>query len=194
MRSVKLPQIYAEKWNDFATKRLTKKDAMSKFNAEQWMSVQFFNDQCAPHTELRKTRSASHLPLQDGTGNTSKSPAHHPLLPERHRRGSLIKLILLSISTVPGKNRGRSFQSNDLFGGLSLKSFLSKMLTSHKTVPFLLQSHRFSPARRAPLSLLAALTYRMARIIQQIMATWGVQPIQIRHSTRVYLLSYRKGW
>jgi hypothetical protein len=115
-----LPQIYSENWYDFATKRLTKEDAMSKFNAEQWMSVQFFNNQPAPHTELRKTRSASHLPLQDGIGHSSKPPAHPPIPPERHRRLSDQANFSFNFKCASQKPR-EPLQSSDLFGGYYLK-------------------------------------------------------------------------
>jgi hypothetical protein len=128
-----LPQIYSEKWHDFAIKRLTKEDAMSKFNAEKWMSVQFFNGQYTPHTELRKTRSASHLPLQDSTRHTPKLPVHHPILPERPRRGSDQAKFDFHFDGA-SKNPRAIFQSSNLFGGLPLKFFLWRMLTSRKTV------------------------------------------------------------
>jgi len=39
-----LPRIYSERWAAFAEQRLPKEEAMSKFNADFWMSVQFFDN------------------------------------------------------------------------------------------------------------------------------------------------------
>jgi hypothetical protein len=55
-----LPRIYAEKWTSFAEQRLPKEEAMRKFNAENWMSVQFFPQE-RQSLELRRPRSASNL-------------------------------------------------------------------------------------------------------------------------------------
>jgi hypothetical protein len=58
----KLPQLYSETWSVFAAKRLPKEEAMSRFDLEQWMSVQFFNDHNTLQTGLRKTKSTFNLP------------------------------------------------------------------------------------------------------------------------------------
>jgi len=55
-----LPRIYAEKWTSFAEQRLPREEAMRKFNAENWMSVQFFPRE-RQSLELRRPRSASNL-------------------------------------------------------------------------------------------------------------------------------------
>jgi hypothetical protein len=39
-----LPRIYSERWAAFAEQRLNKEEAMSKFNADFWKSVQFFDN------------------------------------------------------------------------------------------------------------------------------------------------------
>jgi hypothetical protein len=59
----KLPLIYFEKWAGFAEQRMSKEDAMSKFDAEFWMSVQFFDGiqsyaQILP-TNMERPKSAS---------------------------------------------------------------------------------------------------------------------------------------
>jgi hypothetical protein len=55
-----LPKIYAEKWTSFAEQRLPKEEAMRKFNADNWISVQFFPNETRS-SELRRPRSASNL-------------------------------------------------------------------------------------------------------------------------------------
>jgi len=40
-----LPRIYAERWTTFAEQRLPKDEAMRKFNAEFWMSIEFFSNE-----------------------------------------------------------------------------------------------------------------------------------------------------
>jgi hypothetical protein len=61
-----LPRIYSEKWTVFSRQRLSKEEAMSKFNAAVWMSVQFFsdnkgNDITSETTSLNRPRSTSNL-------------------------------------------------------------------------------------------------------------------------------------
>lgn len=58
----KLPQLYSKTWSVFAAKRLPKEEAMPRFDPEQWVSVQFFNDHNTLQTGLRKTKSTSNLP------------------------------------------------------------------------------------------------------------------------------------
>ncbi|KAL2073076.1 hypothetical protein VTL71DRAFT_10400 [Oculimacula yallundae] len=61
-----LPRLYAEKWAEFSKQRLSKTEAMSKFNAEFWMSVQFFSsfekrdDNTFRGISSNRPRSASH--------------------------------------------------------------------------------------------------------------------------------------
>ncbi|KAH8645983.1 hypothetical protein BGZ60DRAFT_570792 [Tricladium varicosporioides] len=54
-----LPQIYSEKWAAFAEQRLSKEEAMSKFNAEFWISVEFFPT-TVPN-EISRPRSVSSI-------------------------------------------------------------------------------------------------------------------------------------
>ncbi len=48
-----LPEIYTEKWTSFAEQRLPEEKATRKFNAESWMSVQFFPNE-RQSLELRR--------------------------------------------------------------------------------------------------------------------------------------------
>lgn len=61
-----LPRMYAEKWADFSKQRLSKEEAMSKFNADFWMSIQFFSNEKRHDDTFRATssnrpRTVSHL-------------------------------------------------------------------------------------------------------------------------------------
>jgi hypothetical protein len=60
-----LPRIYSERWAAFAEQRLPKEEAMSKFNAELWMSVEFFHgdwrDDPGVQRAMRRPKSASNL-------------------------------------------------------------------------------------------------------------------------------------
>jgi hypothetical protein len=60
-----LPQMYSERWATFAEKRLSKEQAMSKSNAEFWMSVQFLHnrrsEEFSSSKEMRRPRSASNM-------------------------------------------------------------------------------------------------------------------------------------
>jgi hypothetical protein len=60
-----LPRIYSERWAAFAEQRLPKEEAMSKFNADFWMSVQFFDNarsvEPAFPNRMRRPRSESHI-------------------------------------------------------------------------------------------------------------------------------------
>jgi hypothetical protein len=66
-----LPRMYSEKWAVFSEQRLSKEEAMSKFNADFWMSVQFFsNDKREDITfrtrSLNRPRSTSNLSSRCG--------------------------------------------------------------------------------------------------------------------------------
>jgi hypothetical protein len=68
-----LPSIYSEKWAAFSEQRLPKEKAMAKFDAEFWMSVEFFRndvDDAVFSKSLQRPRSASHLrPRQNWEGS-----------------------------------------------------------------------------------------------------------------------------
>ncbi|KAH7314198.1 hypothetical protein BKA65DRAFT_542243 [Rhexocercosporidium sp. MPI-PUGE-AT-0058] len=63
--SGELPRIYSEKWSIFSKQRLPKEEAMSKFDADFWMFVQFFPDKKRADgthrtTSFYRPRSTSH--------------------------------------------------------------------------------------------------------------------------------------
>jgi len=64
--------IYSGKWSAFAEKRLPKEEAMAKFDAEFWMSVEFFGNEvsdAAISKTIRRSISASHIhPSQNRAG------------------------------------------------------------------------------------------------------------------------------
>lgn len=63
-----LPQIYSEKWARFSEQRLSKDEAMLIFDADAWISVQFFhndeNGQPSISKKMRRPRSASNISEQ----------------------------------------------------------------------------------------------------------------------------------
>lgn len=60
-----LPQVYADKWSAFAAQRLSKEEAMSRFDANRWRLVQFFSSEgtkeAASPKEVKRARSASNI-------------------------------------------------------------------------------------------------------------------------------------
>lgn len=50
-----LPQIYSERWATFTELRMSKEEAMSKFNADFWMSVEFFKKESLVETREEPT-------------------------------------------------------------------------------------------------------------------------------------------
>jgi hypothetical protein len=57
-----LPRIYAESWTSFAEQRLPKEEAMRKFNADFWLSVQFFPTQKHGEPVLSSSKESQFSP------------------------------------------------------------------------------------------------------------------------------------
>lgn len=89
-----LPRIYSERWASFADQRLPKEEAVSKFNTDLWMSVQFsLNDKRhdpAIRKMISRPRSASNISAYQSEeyefasnerreGNSLSAPANKPL-------------------------------------------------------------------------------------------------------------------
>lgn len=81
-----LPQIYSEKWTRFSEQRLSKDEAMSIFDADAWISVQFFHSeksgQPSISREMRRPKSASNI-------YKSQNAEHREIQKRRFGRNSL---------------------------------------------------------------------------------------------------------
>jgi hypothetical protein len=77
-----LPRIYSEKWAISSEQRLSKEEAMSKFNANVWMSVQFFpNERRARSpstTNINRPRSPRHISAASSRRKLAASKQAHP--------------------------------------------------------------------------------------------------------------------
>lgn len=86
-----LPQLYTEKWAHFLERRLSKNEAISKFNANNWLSFNFFGVQDTLHVSMPSTlmrpRSASsiHISQTKKDGEVSEETWNHPVLTPRPR-------------------------------------------------------------------------------------------------------------
>ena len=74
-----LPQIYLEKWARFSEQRLSKDEAMSIFDADAWISVDFFHSeqsgQPSTPTKMRRPRSKSQECAPNGHPPEASSPS-----------------------------------------------------------------------------------------------------------------------
>lgn len=120
-----LPQLYSETWSVFAAKRLPKKEAMTRFDPDYWIPVQFFNDQNTHQTEPRKTKSTSNLhqtefdragyPSPDRVEVDSKLSTPGPRLPQGKRFDFFLSTYSsTSESAIP--RPPASFQSENMSG------------------------------------------------------------------------------
>ena len=96
-----LPRIYSERWVAFAEQRLPKEEAMSKFDAEFWMSVEFFHsdwrDDTGAQRVMRRPKSASNLTSLLG----EKRPLE--LINNTRGEGNSVSPPINKLANFPGK-------------------------------------------------------------------------------------------
>jgi hypothetical protein len=128
-----LPKLYSERWTAFAEQRLSKEEALSKFNAEFWMSVQFFQDAGSgetPPVNMRRPRSASNTPthqrekhnfirVERAGGDSLRPPPKAPLgSPGHDFPFSLPNNSFMSEYSKTTPKDGGSLESQDISGRL----------------------------------------------------------------------------
>jgi hypothetical protein len=94
-----LPRIYSERWAAFVEQRMPKEEAMSKFNADFWMSIQFFDnekrDELTPPRKMNRPRSASNL--------SSRRSERHDFVSNRRSGGESLGIPLNAALNPQGR-------------------------------------------------------------------------------------------
>jgi hypothetical protein len=139
-----LPQLYSEKWARFSEQRLSKDEAMSIFNADAWMSVEFFHSeesgQPSVSTKMRRPRSASNISASQsakhGQINKGRIGAHSlwpPLKASFHFQGQESQFGLPnSSSSTELTAAARLFDSDEVWP-IIVPSKFPKLMALHNT-------------------------------------------------------------
>ncbi|RDW91028.1 hypothetical protein BP5796_02193 [Coleophoma crateriformis] len=78
-----LPEKYSEKWATFSAQRLSKDEAISRFNPDKWNVVQFFGNQESEKTARSKGSESPGLPSRVSTPRSRQTtPSNSFLRPE----------------------------------------------------------------------------------------------------------------
>ncbi|RDW58125.1 hypothetical protein BP6252_13536 [Coleophoma cylindrospora] len=72
-RRTTLPENYSEKWATFSAQRLSKDEAISRFNPSQWNVVQFFGNEEIEKTACSKGSESPGLPSRVSTPQSKQS-------------------------------------------------------------------------------------------------------------------------